>query len=384
MISWRKLRASSPHLFDKIDVFSQPAAYVDSILVKWFAEDYALHFPSSIIVRDTFGAAFVESSAAATYLAQQLQSWIGAKMTPVLQLTDVEVSAIFKKAAINVKDDLRREITEEFSRLGLRPRFNCGPAEILRITAEAQKRIETSLLEKDSLLKSLRAMHSLSYWPDLDAGHLVRTGTLSWAKDLPENSHRIPASWVEDRYKWVDADGVPLQPEWSSEMGKAALQAHFSYHNQSSDELQIEDVDLVDPEVCDSSVALLQKQVLQKLEHASKESAFQAIQNLPKLFKASCRKRAKLLGATLLKKTIKKKFKSDLAELTGKLPRQEVLQNLVGGVMSKKRKSFAKNLKKKNLVKKIPFKKMKILLKKSSIKKNLKKARKQLVLVLFI
>ena len=36
---------------------------------------------------------------------------------------------------------------------------------------------------------------------------------------LPMGSHRYPKAWLEDRYRWVDDNGVPLEANWDEKCG---------------------------------------------------------------------------------------------------------------------------------------------------------------------
>ena len=44
-------------------------------------------------------------------------------------------------------------------------------------------------------------------------GKLIRSDEQEWAKSLPEGSHRMPASWLKNRYEWM-VDGAPQKSEW--------------------------------------------------------------------------------------------------------------------------------------------------------------------------
>ena len=142
MKGWRKLRSQNPELFEKLTVMQQPAAFVDSIIYVWSSEEMAEKYSQSIWVRDCFAAAFSPAAAAAGSLAQSLPSFVAAKMTPILQLTDSDFSARFKAAATRAKMELRSKIRQQFEDLQLRPRFACGLYEILFVADRAHRYCE--------------------------------------------------------------------------------------------------------------------------------------------------------------------------------------------------------------------------------------------------
>jgi hypothetical protein len=142
MKGWRKLRSQSPELFEKLTVMQQPAAFVDSIIYVWSAEEMAEKYSQSIWNRDCFAAAFSPAAAAAGSLCNSLPAFVAAKMTPVLQLTDTDFSARFKAAASRAKMELRSKIRAEFEALKLRPKFQCGLYEILFVADRAHRYCE--------------------------------------------------------------------------------------------------------------------------------------------------------------------------------------------------------------------------------------------------
>ena len=46
---------------------------------------------------------------------------------------------------------------------------------------------------------------------------LVPCSSQKWSEGLPAlaASHRLKAEWAKDRMKWLDSEGVPLEPDWS-------------------------------------------------------------------------------------------------------------------------------------------------------------------------
>ena len=52
----------------------------------------------------------------------------------------------------------------------------------------------------------------------MTAKKLVDCSEQEWCKKLPQcgASHRLQRGWVEDRMNWLDADGVPVEPDWAT------------------------------------------------------------------------------------------------------------------------------------------------------------------------
>ena len=85
MESWRKVRTEHPELLGHLEVYSQPAAVVDSIIQKWMLELQAAAFPCSLWVRDMLAASVADQSLFAMALSQQIGSFIAGGCTPLLQ-----------------------------------------------------------------------------------------------------------------------------------------------------------------------------------------------------------------------------------------------------------------------------------------------------------
>ena len=82
----------------------QPAAWMDEILQSWCIAELGQRVDQAVHQRDLFSAAMNESSRKIMQIYQQIPTWIAAKMTAVLQLTDT--SLVFPaKAAGNRKKE---------------------------------------------------------------------------------------------------------------------------------------------------------------------------------------------------------------------------------------------------------------------------------------
>ena len=109
MLPWRRLREKNPELFENLSVYMQPAGYVDSVIFVWMIEELSELFPQALWQRDCFSAAFSEESQQALFLAHQLQTVIGPKMTASLQLTDTDFSKSFKAESRHISERLQTE-----------------------------------------------------------------------------------------------------------------------------------------------------------------------------------------------------------------------------------------------------------------------------------
>ena len=96
MESFRKVRDAKPELLQYLEVYSQPAAVVDSIIQKWMLELQAAEFPCSLWVRDMLAATVADQALFAMALSQQMGSFIAGGCTPLLQVTDTDFSFSFK------------------------------------------------------------------------------------------------------------------------------------------------------------------------------------------------------------------------------------------------------------------------------------------------
>ena len=86
-------------MLEDIEVFQQPAGFVDEIIMVWHLQLQAKRYPQCLHQRDLFAASLTETSQKACYLGQQVQTFIAGKMTPALQLTDTDVSRPLKAKA---------------------------------------------------------------------------------------------------------------------------------------------------------------------------------------------------------------------------------------------------------------------------------------------
>jgi len=216
MWSLVELRKIKPELFKGLVVYQQPAAFVDEIIQAWMIRDSAERVPQAIHQRDLFAAALTKSSRDGMKLAQQLESFIAPKMTPVLQLTDTDIAFILKRVADQTKAQISRELRARALVDGEKAVLdNLSLENIMRIAQEAHAGVEAKNAELNLILAGARRNGMLSYRPDFTQNKLVRSDSQDWAKSLPEGSHRMKESWLDNRYSWNDADGKPVGADWT-------------------------------------------------------------------------------------------------------------------------------------------------------------------------
>ena len=106
---YRKLRKSDPELMSKLEVMSQPASNVDSVILTWSIQAQAEQYPCSMWMRDCFSSVFTDSAAEAMALANQLSCLVAEKCTSKLQITDTDFSKQFKALVRSKLTEMRSE-----------------------------------------------------------------------------------------------------------------------------------------------------------------------------------------------------------------------------------------------------------------------------------
>ncbi len=219
MKSWVALRKNNPkakEMLEKIEVMQQPSGFQDAIISKWRIEQQAEEYPQGFHVRDLNASYLSGSARQAAFLSQQIAGWIAGKMTAVMQPTDTDFAFPLKGAATRSQNNLRRELLELAREAGVKATMKCGPYEQLRIAYECTQYLEEENLKKATVLKSVVRDGFLAYRPDFEKGCLVKASEQKWFEDLGVKlgNHRMKASWVEERYNFLDKAGKPLEANW--------------------------------------------------------------------------------------------------------------------------------------------------------------------------
>ena len=130
--AYRKVRKSHPELVAQLDIMSQPANNVNSVILGWVIEGQASEHPCSMWQRDCFSSVFADSVA-----AQQVSCLVAAKCTSKLRITDSDFAKQFKalvrKKLLALRHDFQHAQKSTFSV------FKAGALEIVTSVAWAQQ-----------------------------------------------------------------------------------------------------------------------------------------------------------------------------------------------------------------------------------------------------
>ena len=136
--AYRKVRASHPQLVAQLDIMSQPAANVDSVILGWCIEKQATEYPCSLWQRGCFSSVFYETATKAMALAQQVSCLVAAKCTSKLQITDSDFAKQFKTLVRKKLILLRHDFQHQPQPLGKDAVFRVGALEIVQAVVSAQ------------------------------------------------------------------------------------------------------------------------------------------------------------------------------------------------------------------------------------------------------
>jgi len=360
MQKWRDLREKHPELLQNLEVYQQPAAFVDGIIMQWRLEGQCSRFRQTVWQRDLFSAALQDSVRAAMGYSHQLPCWIGAKMTAVLQVTDTDVAFPFKAACNKEMEKLRLEMKQSAAVSGARAQFKCGPYELLRVAQAGQQALEKQNLEHHTILSAAWRNGLLSWRPSLVKGVLERSDSQQWAAELKEGSGRLHSKWLDNRYSYLDATGKPVEPDWSrsdsaaeladmEELDYSSRQAENRYLTSLQKEplpeyhIELGDVEEADAEIFSAEAALMQKPPRERFQDAK---ALQLLTDAkePEVVKDKKAEKKSMRRARLVfRKEFRQQVKTQMAK---GLSREEVLRSIVAQakVQKSKKKSNKKTL----------------------------------------
>ena len=210
-----ELRKAKPEIFKGLVIFQQPAAWMDEIIASWACQDLAERCPQCVHQRDLFSAALTDTSKKIMGILHQIPTWIAAKMTPVLQLTDTDLAFILKAAVRRFKEELAREMRNRARMKGEKESFKCGPEEMIRIAQAGHQHLVEVNAKEQIVLKGLRRNGMLQWRPDVVERCLKDCDLDDIFKDMPFGSHRMREDWMTNRKDWLQADGRPKAADWS-------------------------------------------------------------------------------------------------------------------------------------------------------------------------
>ena len=130
-----ELRKSNPELFEGLIVYQQPSAWMDEIVQSWVIADTGERTGQAVHQRDLFAAALTNASKNLMNIYQTIPTWIAAKMTPVLQLTDTHIVYPANKAETKFKEEMAREMRAAANMEGRKEEFHCGHKEWIRVAS---------------------------------------------------------------------------------------------------------------------------------------------------------------------------------------------------------------------------------------------------------
>ncbi len=207
MAGYRKVRDYYPNLLENLEVYSQPAANVDSIIMMWMIQSQYEAFPSSLWLRDMMTAGTNETVQQVAALSGQMLGHIQGGTTSLVQTTDTDMSQSFKCDFSNAMKLWWCRCNHEATMtklLRMPQRLHFGALQILTIIAEAQAN-QMKRQERDQLvLRAARSNGWLTWRPNLTTGKFERSGNQPWAADMPEASHRVPEQWFLERDQFAE------------------------------------------------------------------------------------------------------------------------------------------------------------------------------------
>ena len=233
--SWRQLRKDRPELFERIEVMSQPAANVDSLILSWVIESQAEQYPASLWQRDCFASVFSTTATEAMHLANQISTLVAAKCTSKLQITDSDFSKQFKSLVKGKLQQLRHDFQQKYQQDAA---WKVGSLEILESVVFAQEEMSKKNLEDEWVLKAAIRNGILGYIPS--QGKLQKVTECSWAQaeGFQMGTKRIPSDWFKDRFSWLSPDGKPIEPDWSlsDSASEIADLQRWDYHSKEDEQ----------------------------------------------------------------------------------------------------------------------------------------------------
>ena len=196
--AYRKVRKSHPELVEHLEIMSQPAANVDSVILGWVLEAQAKEHVCSLWQRDCFSAVFSDSSTQKMALAQQISCLVAAKCTSMLQITDSDFSKQFKSLVRKELKELRLEFQQRTKGLSV---FKVGALEIVQAVVAAQSQMATKNEQDQWVLRAAVRNGILVWRPNPQTGTLERMLEQKWAKKmgLSMGTKRLPARWFQNR-----------------------------------------------------------------------------------------------------------------------------------------------------------------------------------------
>ena len=336
LLPYRRLREEHPQLFSKVDIMSQPASNVDSVILKWVIEAQAKEYPASLWQRDCFCSVFSESSQEAMFLANQVSCLVAEKCTSKLQITDADFSKQFKSLVRNKLQELRSEW--QGSDKKDHSVWKVGPLQIVQSVVHAQDFMYQKNLRDSWVLKAAVRNGILAYRPNPQTNKLEKLLSQDWIaqEDIGFGSKRYPPEWLKDRYKWLDTEGRPQKPDWN--LSNAAkeisdLQVWDYYNTCGSSGSEPEDGPEISGELAQDLELELQNSLSLTLSPKLRRAGLRRLASAKYQAPEAKAKQAKIRTMRKNRKEwrtkLRGKFVQNLKDsLKGKKSREEALENL--------------------------------------------------------
>ena len=342
---YRKIRAEHPELMSKIELMSQPASNVDSVILKWCIESQAEEYPCSVWQRDCFSSVFSDAATESMALANQLSCLVAKKCTSKLQITDTDFSKQFKALLRNKLSELRTEWQKEAQQED--SVFKIGPLQIVQAVVSAQEAMSEKNLKDEWVLRAAVRNALLVYRPNPETQKLEELLTQPWAQKLQLciGTKRYSPNYLQDRLKWLDSEGVPKEADWSlSETVKAMsdLQVWDYYHKEDSTQETEEPTELdLDGALAGDLEVALENSLSLRVAPALKRAAWRRMGTAE--WKAQEESQKKKRTSRNVRTRLRRKHRARLVKafaeklkLPGSGSRQEALQDLVPEAKQKK------------------------------------------------
>ena len=200
---WRKARAEG--LLQGWEIYGQPAAVVDGVILSWMLEKQAEAFPASVWCRDSLAAGATPEVLLKQAACQQIGCSIAPGVTDLVQPTDTDFAASFKSSLKSAGAEERKKQKAEAKMQGTEPTFQCGVLEIARILETAWAAQKSRELQTAWPLKALRRNGFLHWRPSWSSMKTMKAAEQDWAAELNEDSHRLPVGHWRKRGELLKA-----------------------------------------------------------------------------------------------------------------------------------------------------------------------------------
>ena len=153
-------------------------------------------------------------------LCQQLPAWIRGKVTPVVQLADTHVIKPVKTKTAHKHIKLRKELQKLAETENTRAVYKCGFYEIMRTLYDVISECREDFGKERKLLQAMYSLGYLVLRPNLETNKLEKTEGQEWRKGFKLGTHRMPGTWLAQRFEHLDENGVPQPKEMVCEHGE--------------------------------------------------------------------------------------------------------------------------------------------------------------------